>query len=319
MKRLMPDLRSLSAQLIVSFVTLAILTAAAAGLPAIWLIRGQFDRQAWAQVEQGSLAAQALYAAAESELAGLATLTAERPTLRDLMVRGEQDALVAYLRTLQEGAGLGLVLVCDSELRTVAQSGQQMAADPCAEGTGTGYRAVAKGSFSQTWLFSSHPLSGEAAPSLGTVIVGVPLDDEFARQMREQTGLDHTLLAGGQVVATTLPGRTLASCDTLGGAERGTFTLDGQPYYAACFPLAGAGIQAEVALATTGIATTQRVLVSTLIATVLAVAVIASLLGIFLARRIGRPVRPAGYDEPSLVHHRRQRRGHHLPLGGPHH
>jgi hypothetical protein len=46
--------------MILSFVMLVLLTAAAAGLPVVWLIRDQLGRQAWAQVEQGSLAAQAL-------------------------------------------------------------------------------------------------------------------------------------------------------------------------------------------------------------------------------------------------------------------
>jgi hypothetical protein len=114
MKRWMPDLHSLSAQMILSLVALALLTATAAGLPAIWLIREQFGRQAWAQVEQGSLAAQALYLAKQNELASLATLTAQRPTLREMLNQREQDALPAYLHTLQEGSQLDLVLVCDS-------------------------------------------------------------------------------------------------------------------------------------------------------------------------------------------------------------
>jgi PAS domain S-box-containing protein len=276
--------------MILSFVALALLTAAAAGLPAIWLIRGQFDRQAWAQVEQGSLAAQALYAAAENELAGLATLTAERPTLRDLLAQGEQDALVAYLHTLQEGAGLDLMLVCDSDHRVTAQAGKMIADDLCAEGMGSGLHVPSQGSPPQAWLFAAHPLADEMATPLGSVIVGVALDDEFARQMRDQTGLEHTLLADGEAVATTLPARTLASCAALDSAHRGTFSLEGQPYYTTCFPLANSDIEAEVALETTGIAATQRYLVWTLIGTILAVAAVASLLGIFLARRIGQPL-----------------------------
>jgi PAS domain S-box-containing protein len=54
--------------------------------------------------------------------------------------------------------------------------------------------------------------------------------------------------------------------------------------------LADSGLEAEVALETTGIAATQRYLVWTLIGAVLAVAAVASLLGIFLARRIGQPL-----------------------------
>jgi PAS domain S-box-containing protein len=290
MKRWLPDLNSLSAQMILSFVALAILTAVAAGVPAIWLIRAQLDRQAWAQVEQGSLAAQALYDAAENELAALATLTAERPTLRQLLAEDDQYALASYLRTLQAGAGLDLVLVCDSDQQPTALAGNVIDGDLCADWQGSGFRAVSQGPSSQVWLFASHPLTDETLVPVGSVIVGTTLDDEFALLMRDQTGLDHSLLVGGEASATTLTGRKLASCAAQDGVPRGTFTWDGRPYYATCFPLAELGLEAKVALETTGIATTQRYLVSTLIGTVLAVAAVASLLGILLARRIGRPL-----------------------------
>jgi two-component system phosphate regulon sensor histidine kinase PhoR len=290
MKRWIPDLHSLSAQMILSFVALALLTTVAAGLPAIWLIREQLDRQAWAQLDQGSLASQALYAARENELTALATLTAERPTLRELLTEGEQDALATYLSKLQEGAGLDLVLVCDSDNRATAQVGEAIADDLCAESKGSGFHAVSQEPSSRVWLFAAQPLADEMATSLGTVIVGVALDDKFALEMRDQTGLDQALFVEGEVVATTLPARRLASCAALDGTRLGTFSLDDQPYYATCFPLASSGLEAEVALETAGIAITQRYLVSTLIGTVLAVAVVASLLGIFLARRIGQPL-----------------------------
>ncbi len=290
MKRWMPDFHSLSAQMILSFVALAILTAVAAGLPAIWLIRDQLDRQAWDQVEHGSLAAQALYAAAENELAALATLTAERPTLRELQAVEEQDALASYLRTLQEGAGLDLLLVCDSQQRATARAGRIVADNLCAERDFSGFRVVVQGPFSQVWLFASHPIADEVLGPMGSVIVGLALDDEFALQMSNETGLQHTLFVDGRASATTLAGRKLASCAALDGVPRGTFTLSAHPYYATCFALAEAGIEAEVALETSSIATTQQYLYSTLIGTVLAVAALASLLGIFLARRIGQPL-----------------------------
>ena len=68
MKRFGVDLRDLSAQMILSFILVVLLTAITAGLPAIWLIRDQLDRQAWAQVDQASRATRALYAARQSEI-----------------------------------------------------------------------------------------------------------------------------------------------------------------------------------------------------------------------------------------------------------
>ncbi len=289
MKRWVPDLHSLSVQMILSFIALVLLTAAAAGLPAIWLIRDQLDRQAWAQLEQGSLAAQALYQARQNELASLATLTAQRPTLSELLVQGEGEATGAYLHTLQEGSGLDLVLVCESG-RAIAQAGKAFSHNLCAERAGSGFHVLPEGRPPQAWLFAAHPLDNEAADSLGTVFVGTALDDEFAVQMRAHTGLDHSLLVESQLVATSLTARPALPCAALDDAMRSSFDLNGLPYYAACFPLDAEGLEAEVALEVTEIAVTQQRLVWTLIVGILAVVVVASLLGVLLARRIGQPL-----------------------------
>ncbi len=289
MKRWMPDLHSLSAQMILSLVALVLLTATAAGLPAIWLIREQLGRQAWAQVEQGSLAAQALYLTRQNELASLATLTAQRPTLREMLNQREQDALPAYLHTLQEGSGLDLVLVCDSG-QVFAQAGVAVSGDVCAEQDLGGLYLFPGDPTPQAWLLASHTVDGQAS---GSVVVGVALDDRFALQMRDQTGLEHTLLVDGQPVATSLTNRRTLSTTGFNEAQGeplGEFNLNGQPYYAAWLPLDGPGLGAEVALDVSDIAVTQRRLVWTLLGSIMAVAVVASLLGIYLARRISRPL-----------------------------
>jgi C4-dicarboxylate-specific signal transduction histidine kinase len=149
MKRFGIDPHSLAAQMILSLIGLVLLTAAVAGLPAIWLIRDQLDRQAWAQVEQGSRAAQTLYAAHQSEIAGLATLTAQRPTLRDLLVQRDQAAMQANLRTLQAGAGLDLVLVCDSNGQAVAQAGEAVPNSLCTAKTPAGFHVASAGTAPQ--------------------------------------------------------------------------------------------------------------------------------------------------------------------------
>jgi PAS domain S-box-containing protein len=289
MKRWLPDLHSLSAQMILSFVGLVLLTAAAAGLPAIWLIREQLDRQAWAQVQQGSLAAQALYQAWQNELASLATLTAQRPTLRELLMQGEQDAIQAYLHTLQEGSGLDLVLVCDSG-RSVAQAGGSFSHDLCAEVASSGFHVLPEGQPPQAWQFASHPLDDEALGPLGTVFVGMALDDQFAVQMHARTGLEHSLLVEGQLVATSLAARPALPCAARGDAVQTSFAVNGLPYYVACFPLEGENLEAGVALEVTEIVVTQQRLIGTLIVSILAAAVLASLLGVLLARRISQPL-----------------------------
>ncbi len=317
MKRLWVDLNSLPAQMISSLIGLVLLTAAAAGLPAIWLIRDQLNRQAWAQVEAGSRAAQALYAAQQSEVVNLANLTAQRPTLRDLLAQGDRPSMLAYLRTLQIGAGLDLVLVCDKDQQVVAQAGETITDILCTPHLPTGFQvisafldpdassseALSEGTAAQAWIFATQLIQGTEEDTQGTVIVGVALNDEFALQMRAQTGLDHTLLVSDRLVATSLGGsitsRQMTRPIALEGNGRGTFTLDGQPYYATQFALATSSqretvqeldLKAEVALPVGDIAATQRDLAWTLVGSVVIVATAGSILGAFLARRISRPL-----------------------------
>ena len=85
--------------MVLSFMVLVILTTVATGLPEVFLIRYQIQRQAWAQVDQGSRATQALYAAWQDKVTGLAVLTSQRPTLTDLLAgRGEEAPLTENLR-----------------------------------------------------------------------------------------------------------------------------------------------------------------------------------------------------------------------------
>src|SRR5262245_53340757 len=123
MSRFKLDFHRLPIQMLIGVVSLVLLTALAAGLPALWLLRNQLEDQAWAQVFQGSRAAQALYTAQQSETANLATLTAQRPTLRELLDQGQAAPTHSYLEVLRAGAGLDLVLVCNTQQQAIAWAG----------------------------------------------------------------------------------------------------------------------------------------------------------------------------------------------------
>ena len=292
MKRLKPDLPSLSSQMILSVAALVLLTAVAAGLPAIWLIRQQLEQQAWAQLEQGSRAAQALYAARQNELDSLATLTAQRPTLHSLLTQTDRAGLSAYLRTLQNGTNVDLIIVCDSQQQVLARVGQPLPGDPCAAGVPLGFQFVP----GEIWLLATHPLESASTP--GAVVVGIVLDDDFARQMQAQVGLAHNLLLNGQVVTSSLPHAQLSRTVQPDG-RRSLFTVNDQPYYALSFPLdphlpektgATTQLEAEVALAVTDITATQERLAWTLVGGMALVAAVGAGLGIVLARQITRPL-----------------------------
>lgn len=305
------DRRSLATQLVLSFVALTLLTALAVGLPALWQVRGQLDRQAWAQVEQGRQAAAALYAARQEELASLATLTAQRPTLRALGRQADRQALTDYLETLRQGAGLDMVALCSASDQPLAAAGALLPA-PCQASQEPLVTVVsASGAQPQAWLMAGEPVAEEEvalgqppAATAGRVVVGRHLDEGFVQELRSQTGLQHTLLAGDLVLASSLPAgagpRRTAPLDpprqARAAAGLTAFTWDGQPYYAARLGLQGlaqpaaAPLQAEVALNVAGLVAAQQRLMRALLAGIALAIAVSSLLAIALARRISRPL-----------------------------
>jgi len=284
--------RTLPVQMIASFTGLVLLTAAAVGVPAIWLIWNQLDRQAWAQVAQAHRAAQALYAVQQSEISGLATLTAQRPTLTRLLNQQAQAPLQTYLRTLQEGAGLELVLICTANHQILAQAGQRQRDDFC-NAPATTTRVITGPDGPQIWLLAGHSL-----PQQREVVVGITLNNSFATQMQTETGLEHTLWVDDQIVATSLPGpRQTTWLDASISTPHRIFNHNNRPYYALSFwPLPPAGgsqqptLQAEVALPVADLVSARQNLVWIVAASIGGVALIGSLLGTFLARRISRPL-----------------------------
>ncbi len=292
------NIRSLPAQMILSFVGVIILTAAIAGLPAIWLIREQFEKQAWSQVFQGVRAAQALYAATRSELANFATLTAERPTLRDFVDDSDQTELLGYLQRIQTVAELDLVAVCRADNQAIAAMVSPVPESLCQNWLLSGYHLVERGDLAQVWLTESHPITVPGG-SAGTVIVGKQLDVEFARLMRAETGFEHTLLVRGRSVASSFTAEELSieplghrstPCEGIEELECSTFHLDGRPYYAARTPLGRSDLELELALPVAGSTGTQRHLVWVLALSTLGVALTGSIIGVLLARRISQPL-----------------------------
>ena len=207
------DRKSLSAQLVFSLIGLALLTALIVGLPAIWLIRNQLEDQAWAQIRQGAQATQALYAARDLDLNNLATLSAQRPSLRSLLQQADLDGLISYLGTLREGADLDWVAVCDTDDKLIAQVAEGTTSVlPSSLCTSAQAQAVtvaaAPGESPGVWLMSGELVKTENEETIGKVIVGRQLDAAFAAEMRSQTGLDHTLLIDDIPVVTSLSGGT---------------------------------------------------------------------------------------------------------------
>ncbi|KPK03369.1 MAG: hypothetical protein AMJ56_19240 [Anaerolineae bacterium SG8_19] len=284
--------------MVLSFIALVLLTAAAVGLPAITLIKNQIERQAWTQVNQGSQATQALYTALQSNINDLGTLTAQRPTLKQLLNQGDVELLADYLQTLQTGTDLDLLKVCDNDQQPLARTGDPLTGGLCESAIGAGFYVLSSETEKQIWLLAADTIE-DGASVLGRVVVGITLDDAFAQQMKSQTGLEHTLLADGQPVASSIIGGTTSwltgthaavENDVPGVSRAVEFEMYGRPYYSARLTNVDPSFEDEVALDVTDVVATEQRLVGLLLGSIVLVILIGSILGVFLARRVGLPL-----------------------------
>jgi len=321
MGRVRDALRSLPAQMVLTSIALVLLTAVAAGLPAAWLVRGQAQAQAWARVRQGLRATEALYAAKHRELAALATVTAQRPTLRDLVAAMDAVATRAYLDDLRASAGLDFVALCGSDdagasstvwASSVPSGTSAVASVICPAEEPTGYfdssaevpeRLTCASGAPSIWLFSSDEIFDPVGMPLGSVVVGALLDDSFTESLVEQSGLEQSIVVDGHVSATSLPcskRTTDPAGDSIAAIEQGgQLSVGTRPHYYGRTPLSwvvpriggeAADVDIEVALPVSDLAAAERRLIVWLAAAILAVAVAGSLLAALLSRRISRPL-----------------------------
>lgn len=297
MKRLL-DFRSLPIQLILSFVGVVFLTAAIAGIPAIWIIRGQLERQAWSQLYQGARAAQSLYVATQNEVASFATLTAQRPTLHELLKQGDRTELANYLYALQSGAGQDLLAVCDANYKILAITVDPVPNDFCRAWQASGYHLAAEAETSEIWFSIARPVTSLNGDSW-VVIAGRRLDADFARSMELETGLENVLqFAGNPIVSSSpidrapLEGIAFEPSNGTESVEmlRATISLNGQPYYATLLRLEESDLDVILAFPVADILRTQQRLARALAGSSLGVALFGSVLGILLARRISSPL-----------------------------
>lgn len=291
-------IHSVTAQMILSFIGVVILTAVAVGVPALWLLREQLQYQAWSQVDQGQRAANSLYTAKQSEIDSLAILTAQRPTLRELLIRSDPEDLEIYLEALKQSLDIDILSVCDLDHRTLYNTQPSLPVDPCSAWNLDGYQVLPVDPNPQIWLSARYPIAINES-NASEVIVGKLLDNSFVLQLLDQTGLENSLKVGNQYVATSFPGGTESislfhyrneSDNPDDAVLLSTFEVNNFPYYSARFKLNEGEIWADVALRVSPILATEQRLVLILIFSILFVTAMVSILGVLLARRISQPL-----------------------------
>jgi two-component system phosphate regulon sensor histidine kinase PhoR len=290
--------RSLPVQMSLSFVAVVLMTAVAASIPVLWLIRDQLDRQAWSQVEQGQRTIRVVYATRRSEVVNLATVTAQRPTLNQLLVWGDADALNEYLKTLQYGAGLDDIAICETS-RLIVQTSKAIDDSICQVQSSDEFYFTPPGIPAQVWMIAFRSINSEGLTA-GKAVVGMLIDQKFTNQMHEQTGMDFTLLVNDQPIVTSLDTNLVELGSALQRARPAnvsgdmlsrTFQIGSRSFYAARLPLDEAGkVAAEVILDVSDIAATQRRLFWILAGYVFSAALLCSVLSLLLARRVSQPL-----------------------------
>ncbi len=257
------------------------------------MIRQQIEEQAWSQVEQGAQTTEALYLAWQNKVQDMATLTAQRPTLLTYLRNGDRVGLQSYLHTLRRGTEMSLILVCDAARQPLAQTGGGEVAPFCATAGNPAYQ-ITLADPSQLWLLSAEMVGEQEVQ--GIVVVGVQMDDSFALEMSQQTGLVHTYLWHDTPLSSSLPGGTADwQLEThqpvaAGNLERVRFESNGRFYNTYQLPLNSDGLVDEISLNVTSPLAVQRRLVWTLVGSIAVAALVASGVGVFMARRIGQPL-----------------------------
>lgn len=288
----------ISAQLFLAFMAIILLTTAATGIPALFIIHNQTESNAWAMVGKSVDTTLALYSARASDMTNLALLTAQRPTLHRLIVENNAQETERYLKTLLEGAGLDLLYICGSDRQVIAAVSTRPAGDVCQGEVQTGYRIDQNGGNAAAWLVSSQPVETDQE-ILGRVIVGQILDQDALEGLSRQTGLEYTLASEGEMISTsyTEAGQTwqtvLESGSDGSGNMRGDrieFAAAGETYYAEWLPLDGLALEILVALPVTDLLAARRQLTLVMGGGLLLVLAVSSLVSLALSRRVSYPL-----------------------------
>ena len=293
-------MRSLSFRFLLAFVAIIVITTLAAGVPAYITVRSELAKQAWTHVGDGGRVTMALLETEKERLANLAVLVAQRPTLQELALQRDINALNLYLQTFQTTVGLDFLILSDSAgqvIATGAESFPSIGKPFLNEAVFQVFNDVEP----QLALLVSRPISGGSEQQL-YVTVGTLLDDDYARKLAGETGLEHSFLVDEQRVSTSL-GNAQSACAPVDAIRRAiasgateTARLDFRDfhYYVALIPLPDSGDNivglSEVCLPVENLLAANRNALLVLILSTLLVALAASGLASYFARRLTAPL-----------------------------
>lgn len=284
-------LENLSTWLVLSIILLIVITTVATGVPSLFIIRDQLDRQARIVVDQGVTTTQTIYQTKEDILANVAILIAQRPTLHAFIEDQQEAEFNAYLETIRTGAELSLVLVCDRENQPRAAVGNIPQENICVIPATQRYYSEINPEFATVWLLSTHPVVRDTVP-LGQVIIGRSIDEAFVVDLRQKTGLEQMLVVAREPLVTSQieAASTWMEAAWQAMAEgESRFTVAEYPYYFSSFRLAE-GIDNLVAYSAVESEAARQQLTQTIFINLAITILLGSGVGFLLARFIGNPL-----------------------------
>ncbi|MFN8473535.1 MAG: ATP-binding protein [Anaerolineae bacterium] len=294
-----PDLRSLRLRLVLALLLLAGATVALIGVPTAVLVHRELEREAWTRVDEGVRVSRALYDAHARDVSSFALLTAQRPTLRTIIQQGGVPSQ-AYLDDLRAASGITALVVLDKDGQVLGQSSAAdsvgaVAAAALRQGGPSAADALSLRTTPDSVILTAEApiLPEKTGDPLGIVRAGVALDSGFAERLKQQTGLDHSVVMGDRRLATSL-GETAAGAPPVADRDNPReITYQDSTYYAAWLPLGtadGVAVADEVALSGAAVGATMARVNTILFASGVVFAALVAALGYVLAQRIAQPL-----------------------------
>jgi hypothetical protein len=234
----------LSTRLIIVFGVIILITTFVAGVPAYLFIRAELENEAWRHVANGEKATRALLDAEQKRLISLATLTSQRPTLKNLLLAGDEKSLSEYLEIYQAGVDIDLLLVQGADGEFFAGGNHLSDAINLPLTPEVTYLAITDPSPGLLLVAKKAVVEEGTNHVLGHVIVGISFNDLFCRLFSQETGFEYSVLLSETRVSSSLAdnnsqidGETARKVYQTGLGQEVTNSISGIPYYGYLVPL----------------------------------------------------------------------------------
>ncbi len=285
---------SLRTQIVISFVLLTIFSVTAVGLTALRTNYRYLENDKRAQSMN---MIRKYYQAQENEITNMVVLAASRPSLAQLVKNKDGAALDEYLVQFKQGMPhIDTITVCDASGQLIASTDAQPLLTTCQIETNPLYTVLPAQDTPQAWLLRGRQIVDQGQ-TLGTVLLGVHLDNSFLIEMCDTCNLYHTLMYEGAVIATSFgPEYDKKSKVQFMPAQladeqfQESFTIQDHEYYVSRFPLNSSDLDVEVALDVTTLKQDHKQQELFLSLVILAVLLLSVLFAVFLAQCIQRPI-----------------------------